>query len=87
MGSLADRTHLTRRGARADGGGIRRYGRMVCCVHFKKAFDSINYKLLWSQMLAVLQSMYSSATSVSRYPVIKPLPLSNVKKESDRGVY
>ena len=44
----------------------------VCYVDFKKAFDSINHKLLWSclrhigirqRMLAVLQSMYSSASS------------------------
>ena len=69
----------------------------VCYVDFKKAFDSINHKLLWSCLKGILELVnrcllfYNPCTPlhphVSRYPVTKPLPLSHVKKESDRGVY
>ena len=47
----------------------------VCFVDLKKAFDSVNHNLLWEklkshgfsyQMLKVLQSMYSKATSCVR---------------------
>ena len=68
----------------------------VCYIEFKKVFDSLNHKLLWSCLgqyywnwSTDAQLMYSSASSCVKilYPVIKPLPLSNVIKESDSGVY
>ena len=58
----------------------------VCFVDVKKAFDSVDHTMLWSkliklgiseQLLEMLQSMYSTATSsvkLSKYEVTHQFP-------------
>ena len=66
----------------------------VCFVDLKKAFDSVNHNLLWEklktlglshQMLKVLQSMYSKATSRVRISTSEATDLFPCQKGVKQG--